>query len=339
MNDAEAAADVWSELHRDGGGDTRSFGALDRLLGSLGRWRELADLLRARESGHAETVARLHRCAEILRNELDDGLGSIEVYGEVLELEPRHDAAIEAVHALVDRTDAHAAAVELLARVYKRVGNPAGLYSLLEARVALEQNARRRAGLLRESAEHVSDEEKPGEAVRLLCRALVFDGVDVHLEQQLMRAAEAAGSWDEVARALVDAADGVDESQVLRRGQLLHRAATMFEQRLGETSTPQALFGRVIEEDGEAVQALNGWLRTSVDTERWRDAARAAWRLSVVQGMLTDDLRRASMPEKTARLGERSRRLSRRVTATRVLYTIGFEASGAWCWRVGTTSD
>lgn len=290
LDDLERAAEVWQRLHGVSGGDAATYAALDRLLGRLGRWRELADVLLRRETTRGDRVARLHRAGGIVRDELGDAEGSLAAYAEVLDIDPAQVDTTAAVVALVDEPSCRARAVGILVEAYRRTGDAAGCHALLEPRLELEPDTRAKARLLRESSRHCETTGDRDQARTLLERALVFDGRDTHTQDELRRLAASTSAPRAHAEALIAAASSLPASDASRCVELRLAAAAVYCTDLEDFDAAFEQFAAVVLADERHLTATCGWFETAVATRRWEPAARAAWSLTRLRTRLDADI-------------------------------------------------
>lgn len=169
--------------------------ALSETLEKAGRDEELADLLngqigRARASGDgAKELNLMVRLGEILEARVKDSARALKTFEEVLERDPGHVGALEAVARLCEGRGQWEGAASALSRLLEAATGEAGVELALRLAAAREK-LDDRAGV--ESA---------------LKRALELDPHKAEVRDRLAALYEKGESWAELAGLLVDAAD------------------------------------------------------------------------------------------------------------------------------------
>ena len=241
----EDAAALWREAL---GYDPRhepALAALEVLYERLGRWPELAELLRARLALTAERreAARMHeKLGALLGGRLGDGAGAVRAYLAVLDADPRHRPALEALRDL-----------------YASQGDLEGLASVYRRLVPLQESAPGVKAARLALADVLLRAGKKGEAAEQGRRALELEP---HGEEELARLAgifEAAGApQDRVkaveARAALLAAEGRTEEAV----EAWQAAGEAWERPLGRPEAAAAALEKVLE---LAPDRREAWLR------------------------------------------------------------------------------
>ncbi|MEE9386760.1 MAG: hypothetical protein V3V08_25365 [Nannocystaceae bacterium] len=300
LSDPQRAATIWGGIQQENDGDTESLQALDRLLGTLGRWRELAEVLRRRDPrNHERVLGRLQRTGEILRLHLGEDEEALGLYGEVLELEPEHEDARGAVRELMERPACAAAAVDLLAAAYRRTGHWMGTIELLEPRLeAVVGRSDRQAVILREAAGLL--EANGGDdvgAFRMQCRALIVDPLDAATQDAVRRLAELTGEWRCAAEAMSVAAASLSGANLQRRQQLRLASACLYQEQLSNHEAACALYVLEAANDPRCQPVLDAWLDAAVASRDWQGAAEAAWSLTEATDRVPDRLERRLAPD------------------------------------------
>ncbi|MFZ5470742.1 MAG: tetratricopeptide repeat protein [Myxococcota bacterium] len=222
--------------------DALALSRMDQLCEELQRWPELADVLAKRISLAVTdpSVELKFRLAQVRELKLLDKVGALDLYTEILALQPQHPGAIGRMEAIAAREPQNQAAVDVLMRAYRANGDLAKLAQLIEARVAVSADAWERKTLLSELATYRETQEEPELAYLALWRAYKEDPNDADLRTRLQRAADAAKAYDELATAyeeeLPRIAEAADAAEVcLTLGYL-------FDQKLSEPEKAAAYY-------------------------------------------------------------------------------------------------
>ena len=191
------------------------------LGGSTGRYQELAGALRAAidsggMSGKA-LIEGLATLADIQENRLADSNEAIRTYQELLEHDPKHMPALDA-----------------LERLQGAAGGSVELVSVYTQQLELVRSGQKKKELLFKLAhiyrERMADFGRAAEAYR---QVLAIDESDAGAWAAMGELFESDGKWDRAAEALARALE--NESDAERRLHLQHRLAGIYEQRLNDT--------------------------------------------------------------------------------------------------------
>jgi len=168
---------------------------LSRLYERQGRWAELVEVLQRRTNAaahEAERVELTHQLGNIMERELDDELSAIAVYGQILRLDPGHEASVQAllrITKLADYREDAAAVLEPYLRTQERWND---LAVLLRLRADAMTDPHEKAEQLVALAEvHEQGRKDPNAALDVLLQSV---GERPDDEEILDRAETLAGS-------------------------------------------------------------------------------------------------------------------------------------------------
>ncbi|HEX8908762.1 MAG TPA: tetratricopeptide repeat protein [Anaeromyxobacteraceae bacterium] len=260
--DEEAAA-LWREALGQDPRHEPALAALEGLYERLGQWTELAELLRARLALTADRreAARLQeKLAALLAGRLGDSAGAVRAYLAVLDADPRHRVALEALRDLYTAQGDH----EGLASVYRR------LVPLQEAAAGVKATRLALADVLLRAG-------KKGEAAEQGRRALELEP---HGEEELARLATifeaAAAPQDRVkaieARAALLAASERTEEAV----EAWQAAAEAWERPLGRPEAAAAALEKVLELAPDRREAWHRLKEIYAKAGNWRAYVRVS---------------------------------------------------------------
>lgn len=203
LNDAASALTTFRRLIELSPNDANALARMDALCEDQQRWPELADVLARRASIVApeERAALVLKLAVVRETRLLDKSGAIELYGELLAANPRHPGALQRLEAIAQKEPQNQAAFEALAKAYRDGTDPVKLSTLIEARVGVSPDVVEKKTLLQELAQIRDAQSEPELAYLAFYRAFKEDPNDAALRRRLEQAAQAAGSWDELASA------------------------------------------------------------------------------------------------------------------------------------------
>jgi golgin subfamily B member 1 len=168
---------------------------LSQVFEQTGRDAELADLLKAQlEAAHdrsdqATELALLVRLAEVQEGRLSDMTAATETYEQVLQRDPLHRAALEAVARIGEKRSDWERAAGALTKLVDLSNDPSGVPWALR---------------LAEAREKLDDAAGAEEALQ---RGLRLEPSNTRLREMLRARWEKAGKWAELAELLVGDAD------------------------------------------------------------------------------------------------------------------------------------
>ncbi len=242
--------------------DAEALERMDVLCTRAERWPEVADVLARRAAladGHAvlELKARLGEVREL---RLLDKFSALELYREVLAVEPRHAVALPRVEELVQKDPQNKVAVELLLGAYRAGAGGPKLAQAIETRVAVSPDPFERKTLLVELATLRESAREMEPAFLALLQAFKEDPNDAALRERLDKLADVAKSHEELAglyeEALPRIAEATDAAHVS------FRLGELFEQRLADPAKAILSYERARTLDpGLAVPALQALVR------------------------------------------------------------------------------
>ncbi|MFA9412651.1 MAG: tetratricopeptide repeat protein, partial [Deltaproteobacteria bacterium] len=132
----DAACDALRAVVEADPGHSGALQGLSRLYERQGQWQELVEVLQRRTDAAAsesERVELTHQLGNIMERELDDELSAIAVYGQILRIDPSHEASVQAllrITKLADYREDAAAVLEPYLRTQERWSDLATLLRL-----------------------------------------------------------------------------------------------------------------------------------------------------------------------------------------------------------------
>lgn len=262
LGDPEGAVGVLREVLEVDPGELRANEALDRLLTALERWPDLADHLRHRIDGALgapEEIPLRHRLAELLATRLDDVEGAVDVFEEILALEP-HPPTVESLERLVLGESHRLRITRVLEPVYRAADQWKKLVVIFDAQQKLTEEPAERARLLGEIGRlHETRGRDPELAFDAWARAFAADPLDPEARAEVDRLAEVLGVWDRHVRAYERAVDGCEDPAVVT--ELLTTLARTHEARRDDPQAAIAAYERLLAhepDDASPLDALEG---------------------------------------------------------------------------------
>lgn len=176
---------------------------MERLCESQDRWPELADILarRIKKTAGDLQLDLKYKLGLVKETKLVDKTGAIELYTELLAVNPRHPGAVTRMEALVTREPQNAHAAGVLLKAYRGSGDLQKMAQLIESRVGVSPDAIERKELLIELANLRDAQEEAELAYLALHRAFREDPNDAALRARLEASAEASKLYDELVSA------------------------------------------------------------------------------------------------------------------------------------------
>lgn len=213
--------------------DRIALDALTKLYAQSKRFPELADLYLRRAEGESDVSAscgfRLD-LAKLLRSELNNVVGAIDQYEEIVRELPTHQGAIAELQSLSETEEDHKSRiVEILLPIYQDADDWRRLILLNAQRFDLATDDNDRIAILRETSRLW---EQRGRDLKLAFEALraafEINVEDTDVRAEMERLAEELGAWDDLADAYEKGTESADGS-VLR--DLLAALAGVHDQR------------------------------------------------------------------------------------------------------------
>ncbi len=261
---------------------TTSRRALERLYARAGRWRSLLELYESerRSAEGKEAIELGYQIGELYEQKLGDAERAVDQYAAVLDEQPTHLRAQEALARLIGERSQRQRVAGLLAPIYAAQGAFAELAKVLEVQLEQLSETGARSDVLMRLGEIKERElrDLPG-AYEAYARAVDTDPADSHAREQLARVAPAANKLRERALLLEDVLPRTNETRV--RSEILIELAQIWDVALPDRAKALDAYTRLIDVDPH-------------DGEQVLPAARALERLHSEQGdhaKLAEDLR------------------------------------------------
>lgn len=268
----EGAVRAWRALLAIEPNDRRAQEALKRKYLALGWWDEL-ELFYA-ESGKWDELIRLLEAQEARETEASVKVGLLMKIAQLwAERREKADRAARSYERVLEHDPQHLAAAEALVRIYSEIGNHKGLATALEVKLVHEADQWARLSVLRELADLYGNRLKdPASAFARLLAAFELASSDERCADDLEAAAAETGSWDEVAAAYRRAIDEATERDELDTAVALRlRHGRVLIDQLGRVDDALAELRAVHELEPENPEALDALERLYRQTERYED--------------------------------------------------------------------
>ncbi len=281
LEDEEAAARDYVEILDIEPSNPRAFKALERLHTSAERWRELDELL-GRAVPHVESAADRaqlrYRRGELHALRLDDPDGACELLEEALSEQPKHKGARRALESLMG----HAGLRQRIARTLEPLFENDGQWDKLAAvlrveREALPEARSPEAAALLARIARITEEalQDPLSALGAYREALRLDPGDVANRENVERIAVSLSRFEDLAAAWEEAFHAADEDNLALRGDLLRRAAELYDHKLNDSSRARDAWKRLLDLDPTSLDtarpAATALSRLYEQAQKWRE--------------------------------------------------------------------
>ncbi len=240
-------------------GEPRALEALDRIYEGQGRWEELADILSRRIEGlyDEDVIVELQfRRARLFQDQLARLDDAVATYHEVLNLQPVHQPALEA-----------------LSQIHYQRQEWNELYEVLERQAEVQDDPDARAVTFSQMAQIAEEAlERPSDAVELWNRVLTLQMDNVEALRELRRLYLADERWSDLVGILereVEITDDPEEKMVLYES-----LGSIWSDRLGNEGQALDSWNRVLEIDPfylPALEALRELHTRALDYEALSD--------------------------------------------------------------------
>ena len=187
---------------------------LDKLYVQLEKWTDLADNLQQQlgQEGDPDRIVDLKlRLAGLRETRLDELHAAVEIYREIIEMDPENQPAIDALERIIEVQEFRKEVAEILEPIYRTLGVWEKLIGVFEIMIDSEETVARKVDLLHEIAglyETTGDE--PEKAFKTLGRALAQDPSEERTREELDRLARVLVLYDELANIYVSTVESID---------------------------------------------------------------------------------------------------------------------------------
>lgn len=285
LSDVKRAIDTYQKVLELDPDDLTALGRLDVLYQTAGNWADLLSILQHEAeltADPAEAVSFQYRIAELYEKHLSDVDRAVELYREILNIQPDHAPTLTALEGIKNGERAPLAAASVLEPVYDAMGDYPRLISVLEVTVRFAEDPFQKVELLHRIARLY--EESLGEyakAFETYARAVSADSQNEESLGSLERLAMLIERWPAVAQ-LYDAELEKLHGEPERFVELGLRTAQVYEVQLENLEHAVARYRKVLEKDPENQVAVRSLDRLFTQMERWQDLAEVLARESEI---------------------------------------------------------
>jgi tetratricopeptide (TPR) repeat protein len=274
LHDVSRAIDTYQKVLELDPDDLTALGRLDVLYQAAENWQELLSILTHEAEltpDAAESVSYQYRIAELYEKHLNDVERAVELYRDILNIQPDHVPTLGALEGIKAGSVAPLAAAGVLEPVYEATGEWEKLISVLEVQVEHVEDPFARVDLLHRVARLQEESlNEPVQAFQTYARAVSTDSQNEDSLGAFERLAMLIERWQDVAslydRELEKLADEPE-----RFVDLGLRVAQVYEVQLENLNQAVERYRRVMEADSENQSAVRALDRLFTQTERWSD--------------------------------------------------------------------
>ena len=276
LSDVGRAIDTYQKVLELDPDDLTALGRLDVLYQTAENWPELLSVLQHESEltqDAAEAVGFQYRIAELFEKHLSDVERAVELYRDILNIQPDHQPTLAALEGIKNGERAPLAAAAVLEPVYDAMGEWLRLVSVLEVQVRFADDAYAKVELLHRVARLF--EESLGDlpsAFSTYARAVQVDSQNEESLASLERLANLIERWPAVAE-LYDAELTKLGDQPERLVELGLRVAQVYEVQLESLENAVARYRQVLDADPENQSAVRALDRLFTQAERWPELA------------------------------------------------------------------
>ncbi|MET0391359.1 MAG: hypothetical protein ABW321_35625, partial [Polyangiales bacterium] len=274
LRDVDSAIATWRELRASFGDDQTAVAALTDLLSRVGRWDELADVLRQAAQGEVQRFTELQsQLGDAYRERLDKPELAVICYRSALQVDPAHAGARAGQHALLAVPACRALAVASLTDAYRQTGEWKAGLALHDVRLELADSDAARAELWSATArEHELRGLDPERALESYWRAFTLAPHDRETEREIRRLAAQLDRWDAVVGAYRETIVRlVDEKP--RMAELRYAEGQTLETRLSDRSGALDAYVQASHLAPDREEFASAAARLAVELGQWDTAA------------------------------------------------------------------
>jgi tetratricopeptide (TPR) repeat protein len=276
LSNVQSSIDTYQKVLELDPDDLTALSRLDVLYQTAGNWAELLTVLMHESeltADPAEAISYQYRIAELYEKHLGDVPRAVELYRDILGVQPDHAPTLTALEGIKNGEREALGASAVLEPVYEAMGEWLRLVSVLEVQVRFAQDPFARVDLLhRIAALYEESLGDPAKAFETFTRAVAEDSQNEESLGALERLAMTTGRWPAVAL-LYDAELEKLGDQPERLVELGLRVAQVYEVQLENVDHAVSRYRRVLEADPENQSAVRSLDRLFTQAERWNELA------------------------------------------------------------------
>ncbi|MBO6939656.1 MAG: tetratricopeptide repeat protein [Deltaproteobacteria bacterium] len=277
LKDNAKAIDSYQRILEIDPDDIAALSRLDRLYQATEAWPDLLSVLE-READLAadpmEVIGFRYRIADLHHHQLDDAMRAVDIYRDILDVQPEHQPTLDALEELIASNTEAVMSASVLEPIYRQLGNWPKLIAVHEVQIRHEEDPLRQVELLHQVAElyEMQLDDAPN-AFAAYARALPLDNRHDVTLGSLERLAEYTDKWGEVTALYDTEIQRIREERPEDVIDMALRTAQIYEVHLGDVNSAIDRYRYVVEADEAHVQAIEALDRLFEATERWAELA------------------------------------------------------------------
>ena len=275
MEEREEAIDVYRRILSLDPMELGALEKLDELYEQTEHWPELLETLeREIELSNlpGDQKNLLFRVGRLHEQHLDDGLRAIDVYQQILQEDPVHEATTQALAGMVERGEHEVEAAQVLQPIYEGTEQWDELVHVMRLLLGSTQDPERRIEILRDIATiHEGCREDKGSAFQTYGEALGVDPTHESVITQLWRLADELYAWDPFIDLLDELIEQSDDFVATNSLQLL--VAKIYREKIDDAGAAIDRYVRVVEQDPLDEEALPALHALYQQEGRWNELA------------------------------------------------------------------
>lgn len=272
LQDVQNAIDTYQKILELDPDDLNALGRLDVLYQTSENWQELLSVLTREAELTAdaeEAVGYQYRVAALYESRLEDAARAVELYRELLGVQPDHAPTLEALERLQRGSVVPVLASQVLEQIYEVSGESEKLIAALEVQVQHAEDSYSAVELLERIAQLYEDGLGSVEqAFVTYGRAVALDSQNENVLSHFERLAQLSEGWQRAAE-IYDAEVERGQEQPELVASLGLRAARVYEEQLGNVEQAVQRYQTVLSAEPENRVALVALDRLYEQTEQW----------------------------------------------------------------------
>ncbi|GAB4564002.1 MAG: hypothetical protein Tsb0020_13700 [Haliangiales bacterium] len=278
VKDDDKAIEAYREILAAIGDDPRALSALDRIYLRNERYEDLAETLEQQiavadlDDDQSVQLELKYRLGQVRERHLEDVVGAIDCYSDILLVEPNHAGAREALEARLTDDEHKLQAAGILEPIFEQIESWADLVRVHEIQLAAEGDSLRRVSLLMRIGElhatRLADPERSFDAyARCFREDPATEGAKLALEELC---ALLDDGWSRLV-VLFEEALGRDDIDPLLAHELATKVARAYEDRLEDRDKAVEFYRRALQVDPDDIEALDALERIFSVSEQFAD--------------------------------------------------------------------
>ena len=272
IQDTVAAVDAYNNVLELAGEEEQALRALDRLHEAQNDWPALAEVIErqlALGTDEQEEIDLKFRLGAVRVSSLEDPTGAVECYREILDAQPAHEGAREALESLLEQPgELQSEIARILDPIYDSTAEWEKLIGALEILLVHTEDASEQVALLMRIGQIYSTNLQAFEqAFGAYSRAIQADPATEDARTQLFEIASIMDWWPQLADLLDWAAQQLDDMALAR--ELWLQVARIRWEQLEDADAAVVAYNQVLNIDAQDVAAIDALEEIFTRIEKW----------------------------------------------------------------------